>query len=335
MSAVSKIKLTLKPQRPFLNHIDTTKLMKPVLKWVGGKTQIIGDILKRFPSTMNSYHEPFVGAGSVLLAMLSCQKAGIVTINNGVYASDINIHVVSLFQNIQKYPQEFIVEVKTIIAECARAHVSDTEDEDKRNTNLNPKNLEEALTSRGSYYYWIRQQFNKVDATQRSSIRSSAMFIFMNKTGFRGLYREGPNGYNVPYGNNKNPTIINEDYILSVSELIREVIFTHQSFEVALDHVTSGDFVYLDPPYAPENKKSFVGYNSGGFSYQQHQQLFAKCQDFRAINVGMLMSNSDVKMVHDAFPPPIFQTQVIVCRRAINSKCPSATTNEVMITFSL
>lgn len=301
-----------------------TTIVKPVLKWVGGKTQILEDVLAAFPSEMQNYHEPFVGGGSVLLGFLSYVKAGKIRVSGPVYASDLNSNLIGLYKNIQSRPSELIVEVTKLVDEFQT--ITGTE------VNRKASNIQEAMSSPESYYFWIRSKFNALSKEDRASLVGSAMLLFMNKTCFRGVYREGPHGFNVPYGNYKNPHILDNDHIRTVSELIKDVIFTTCSYSESLTRVASGDFVYLDPPYAPESDKSFVSYTADGFTLEQHKTLFQMCGALNTNGAKLLMSNADVKLVKDAFPPPHFTTKIIVCRRAINSKNPESKTNELLIT---
>ena len=161
----------------------------------------------------------------------------------------------------------------------------------------------------------------------KKSINCSAMFIFLNKTCFRGLYRVGPNGFNVPYGNYKN--IIIEPFE-NISILIKDVIFECLKFEDSMKKIKLGDFVYLDPPYVPETKKSFVKYNKEGFSEQQHLELF---KTIKESGVNFVMSNSDTELVNNSFEN-YYNINIIECRRAINSKNPGSTVNELIISTS-
>lgn len=298
-------------------------ITKPFIKWVGGKTQIINEVLNLFPEEINNYYEPFLGGGSVLLALLSFQKAGKIKINGKIFASDLNPNLVYLFQNIQLYPDEIIKEVKILLSGYNMCQNTDV--------NRSPANITEALTSHESYYYWIRYQFNSILQVDRNSIKSSAMLLFINKTCFRGLYREGPRGFNVPFGNYKKLQIIEED-IFNISELIKDVIFKECNFEDALVNLASGDFVYLDPPYAQGNDKSFVSYTKDNFNLEANKKLFELCDSLKNKNVKMLLSNADVPLIRNSFPGPLYNTAVISCRRAINSKKPNSRANEVLIT---
>lgn len=308
-------------------------MTKPFLKWAGGKTQIIAEIMARFPTTINNYHEPFLGGGSVLLALLSCIANGTITVTGKIYASDINATLIGLYQNIQANPHAIIAEVRQLMEESTvPAAAAQTNAAAAAEVNRKASTLQEAQTSPESYYFWIRSRFNMLPKDDRMTIPASAMFLFMNKTCFRGLYREGPHGFNVPYGNYKNPAILDEEHILHISALIKNVVFSVSSFPEAFSRAAAGDFMYLDPPYAPETTKSFVSYTSDGFKLADHKTLFALCAAVKEKKVSLLMSNADVTLVRDAFPAPLYTTTVISCRRAIHSKEPDSRTNEVLIT---
>ena len=289
---------------------------KPFLKWVGGKTQIIESIIDKFPKKMNNYHEIFLGGGSVLLALLTLVSDKKIIIKGNINAYDINKNLIYVYKNIQDNIEEVLEEL-TILKEEYKGL---TGEEIIRK----PKNEEEAKSSKESYYYWCRTVFNFM---KKYTPKHSAYFIFLNKIGFRGMYREGPNGFNVPFGHYKKvPEIFNKDQLYKIQSLIKNVNFYCLSFENSLEYVDIGDYVYLDPPYAKENKKSFVGYNKQGFDLDTHIKLFSMVKNLK---VKFLMSNSDVPLVTKTFID--YQILKIEARRAINSKNPGSKTTEVII----
>lgn len=293
------------------------KLQKPFLKWVGGKTQIIENIISKIPKEINNYHELFLGGGSVLLAVLSLQKQNKIIIKNKIYAYDINSVLINVFEHIKNNKEELYKLIHFYMNEY-----------DKLKgviINRKPKTIEEAKTSKESYYYWLRNKYNNID---KNTIECSALFMIINKTCFRGMYREGPNGYNVPYGHyKKTPSIISEKELNYISDLIKDVEFKHCSFINSIKKVKKGDFVYLDPPYAPKNPNSFVGYVSDGFNLETHKLLFDEIKKLR--DKKFVMSNAKVELVTDNFKD--YNCEFITARRAINSKKPGSTTTEVII----
>ena len=296
------------------------KIQKPFLKWVGGKTQILDNVLSKVPKEFNNYHELFLGGGSVLLAVLSLQKQGKIVIKNKIYAYDINETLIHVYKHIQNNKDALFGHIER--------YINEYDSLDGTEINRKPTSIDEAKTSKESYYYWIRNKYNTVD--DKSSVERSALFMIINKLCFRGMYREGPKGYNVPYGHYKTtPTIITREDLDTVSELIQDVVFECRGFEDTIQIPIQGDFVYLDPPYAPENEKSFVGYVADGFSIDAHNNLFDGIKSLKNKKIKFAMSNAKVDFVMDTFKDYYFED--IVARRAINSKDPSATTMEVIV----
>ena len=294
-----------------------TDMQKPFLKWVGGKTQIIKAVTDKFPPSFNNYHELFLGGGSVLLALLSLQKEKKILIENKIYAYDINEMLINVYKNVQNN--------KELLFEYITKYITEYDKITGKVVNRKAKTLEEAKTSKESYYYWIRKKFNAID---KSTIECSALFMFINKTCFRGMYREGPNGFNIPYGHyKKTPTVITKETLDKISELIKDVVFIHSDFKESVKNVKDGDFVYLDPPYAPETKKSFVGYTVGGFDLESHNKLFESIKKWD--NINFVLSNAKVDLVVNHFKD--YECEDIIARRAINSKNPGAKTTEVII----
>jgi len=296
---------------------------KPLLKWAGGKTQILDKLIIKFPLEINNYHEIFVGGGSVLLTLLTYKKEGIIKINGNIYAYDINEPLIYVYKNIQLYHNELFDNIQLIINDYNECDI---------NINRKPENITEAKLSKENYYYWIRNKYNKLSLIDKNSILGSAMFIFLNKTCFRGLFRVGPNGFNVPYGNYTNPEIINKQHLNRIHELIQEVIFECCDFKTSfLKIVDNNDFIYLDPPYAPETTTSFVGYTNNGFNINNHKELFNLLHKLTNKNIKFILSNSDVLLVRENFTNNKYNIESILCKRTINSKKPSSTTNEVII----
>jgi DNA adenine methylase len=306
-----------------MDKITKKDIPRPILKWVGGKGQIIDKLLKAIPKEMNNYHELFVGGGSFLMMVLWAKNKGFITINGSINAYDLNEALISTYINIRDNKDELFEKVKELQKTFLECDAEGT-------VNRKANNKQEAITSRESYYYWIRKQYN--EQTDKTSVESSAYFIFLNKTGFRGMYREGPNGFNIPYGNYKNPKLVEEDELNYISELIKDVNFHNSDFSESFKNVSNEkNFLYMDPPYAPENNKSFVGYTKDGFDIEQHKKLFVLTKLISENNM-IMMSNSNVKLIHDNLSKDNFKYEIVSCRRAINSKDPAARTEEVIIT---
>jgi DNA adenine methylase len=277
-------------------------MTKPILKWVGGKTQLIDTIVPLFPRVIQNYYEPFVGGGSVLLAVLANRD---IAIHGNIYATDANAPLIGLYKNIQTNHIALFDNLQTMIAEY----------------NDSPE-----------YYYAVRERYNAMTMDNKCSVAGSALFLFINKTCFRGMFRlNRTGGFNVPFGNYKHPEIINRSHLEEIHNLIQPVIFGCCDFETTMKKMTVGDFAYLDPPYVPENNTSFVGYTSDGFDGNTHTRLFDLC---KASPGSFVMSNSDTEFLRGKFTETDdkYHIRTVECRRRINSKRPNATTNEIILT---
>lgn len=290
--------------------------VKPFLKWVGGKTQIINKVIKLFPNKCETYHEIFLGGGSVLFAVLQNKKY------KNIKAYDLNETLIHLYKNIQKDYKKVLNELNKLITEFK---IFNEIKREKKEKIIKPNKIED-VKSREMYYYYTRNKYNSLTQKEKNGNIGSAYFIFLNKTCFRGVYRIGPNGFNVPYGHYKNPKIVNENNVKQISKLIKNVEFIVSDFSESIANVNENDFIYLDPPYVPENSKSFVGYNKEGFKLEQHKKLFNLCLQMKN---KFVMSNSDTELITKTFVK--FTIKKILCKRSINSKKPNAKCNEVLI----
>jgi DNA adenine methylase len=279
------------------------------LKWVGGKSQIIGNVVEALmatkPNGRFTYIEPFLGGGTVLLSVLATFK------ENGekpkFIASDINPKVINFFRAVKDSSKELVAQASRLFDEAKNA-----------------KNLKE-------FYYEARSRFNSKSVV---GVEEASLFLFLNKFGFRGIYRENKDGgFNVPFG---HPSTIPEtptDAIFEASRLLNwgDVTLSTCSFEEALSlGDESGQFlIYADPPYVPTKATSFVAYASDGFSKEKHAELFKILTKLRQNGAGVVISNSNSPLVIEAFAG--WTIDRIMCRRAINSRNPADTAVELLI----
>ncbi|NLK43057.1 MAG: DNA adenine methylase [Tissierellia bacterium] len=246
----------------------------PFVKWAGGKRQLLPEINKNLPEELlnnqiEKYIEPFVGGGAVLFDLVSKYKFKEIIIN------DYNEDLINLYKDIQKNVDSLIEKLSEISEEYLRR-----DDENRK-----------------AYYYKIRSLYNEPTDDQ---ILKSAYFIFLNRTCFNGLYRVNSKGqFNVPYGRYKNPTILDENNLRNVSNVLKNVTILKGDFFNVKDYVDDKTFVYFDPPYRPLNKTSnFTSYSNNDFNDDEQKRLgrfFHELNDRRA---KLLLSNSDPKNVN-------------------------------------
>jgi DNA adenine methylase len=281
---------------------------------------------------INNYHELFLGGGSVLFALLTKQKEKTTLIRGKIYAYDINEKLIQVYKDIQtnkdgvfdhlsilKNEYDSIVDIPNMSTNMDPAEVKF----EKRN----PKTIEDAKLYKESYYYWCRKKFNE---SSTNSAQLSALFIFLNKTCFRGLYRISRNGYNVPYGHpNNTPNCISKEEIDAISFLIKDVEFIACDFSQALLKSQPDDFYYSDSPYYKVSKNSFDTYDLNGFADTKHVELFDKLKKIGEEGAYFSMSNANFEFVLNHFPN--YQCEIFDARRAIHSKQPGSTASELII----
>lgn len=311
--------------------------MKSLLKWVGGKAQIINDINELVPFEINNYYEPFLGGGTVLLDILSLRKNGELKINGSIVVNDLNKGLINFYSHIKSNPYGLYNQISVILDEYSQCPIVDKNSDV---INRNSSTRDDAMKCTENYYYWTRSKYNKAN---NLSVEHAAMFWFLNKTCFRGIYREGPNGYNVPFGHYKKVPSITQNDIINIYQLIKDVTFRCGDFTTFFnDYITNiseNDFIYFDPPYAPETSTSFVGYNKEGFTLEKHRELFTLIKKL-PFNCKWLMSNSKVELVLNQFKndndnnileDKKYTIKEIECKRHINAKNPGSKTMEVLI----
>ncbi len=277
------------------------KIAKPFLKWAGGKTQLINDIERTLPTNITqanfTYIEPFVGSGAVLFwALNNFPKLKKAVIN------DINEDLINAYKIIADRPKELISILQVLQNEY--------------------HNLEGNEENKKLYYYQKRELYNTRKEEQSGQ---AALFIFLNRTCFNGLYRVNrKNEYNVPIGGYKKPTICDKENILAVSEVLQKVVILCGDFEQTLNYADNNSLFYFDPPYKPLSEtSSFNSYAKDEFNDSEQIRLKAFCSKLDGLNHTWILSNSDVKGKdeNDNFFDELyadFNIQRVEAKRSIN-----------------
>lgn len=281
---------------------DNKSVAKPFLKWAGGKTQLISEIERNLPSKLVqgnfTYIEPFVGSGAVLFWMLNnfpnLKKAVI---------NDINQDLINTYKTIASNPNELISILEILQNEY---HDLDGNDEKKK-----------------QYYYDKRALYN---TRKEEKTSQSALFIFLNRTCFNGLYRVNrKNEFNVPMGSYKKPTICDTENLLAVSEALQKVKILCGDFEQTLPYAEENSLFYFDPPYKPLSEtSSFNSYAKDDFNDEEQIRLRDFCSKLDKLNYHWILSNSDVKgkNAEDNFFDDLyseFSIQRVNAKRSINA----------------
>lgn len=307
--------------------------MATFIKWVGGKTQLLEEIIPLIPKKITTYFELFAGGGSVFIQLLNLCENKRVIIENFII-NDINTNLVNIYKCIKDDYKTLLIELKII---CNLYEKLPLLEYGKRENIILPIDISK-VTDKKMFYYYIRKKYNEIK-NSNEIYKTSAYFIFLNKTGFRGLYRENSMGeFNVPYGNYKNPKIYNEENIKKLNYLFNKykVLFLNKNFtdieftnNVICNKIINNTFVYLDPPYFPINDTSFTNYSVNGFKEKNHEELIHLLNNLNNNNIKFLMSNSYTEWILNNTKK--FNNKQLIAKRTINSKIPNSLEFEILV----
>lgn len=256
----------------------------PIVKWAGGKKQLLDRYSSFVPQTFHGYHEPFVGGGALFFYLYNKNRIG------KAFLNDTNSDLINLYSCIQQ-------DVAGLIKELG---------------------MYEANKLNKQYYYEVRNLDRDREAYARlTSVQRAARTLYLNKTCFNGLFRVNRKGqFNVPFGNYKRPRVLDAARLSAASRALRHAALTCLDFESALA-AAPGDFIYLDPPYHPASATaSFTSYTRNSFSYQEQQRLARTFREFDQKGCHLMLSNSCAEPIIELYKG--YHMEKLMARRAIN-----------------
>jgi DNA adenine methylase len=257
------------------------KLVAPVLKWVGGKRQLLDVLTPLLPRRITAYCEPFIGGGALLFYLQP----------NTAYINDINDELINVYNVIKSNVEALITALQTFRNEAG-------------------------------YFYAVRDwDRNKREYYTRSDVERAARILYLNKTCYNGLFRVNNAGeFNSPFGNYRNPNIVNAPALTAVSSYLNTAAIHLSSLDYAevLRTLPKGTFVYLDPPYDPvSDTASFTGYSRDGFTRDDQIRLRECCDDLAARGLKFMLSNSATNFIKEQYAA--YHITVVQAKRAVNS----------------
>ena len=267
----------------------------PFVKWAGGKRQLIPQIRERMPEKYNDYYEPFIGGGAVIFDLLPANAL----------INDINKALINTYRTICNEPDAFLKEVNRLD--------NDMWEDGKK------------------YYYSIREHYNDKLMRSEYDVELAALFVFINKHCFNGLYRVNGKGlFNVPYNNSRRVSV-DEDVIIATSEYLRGVTIIDGDFEQACKNAKKGDFVFIDSPYAPLNPTSFESYTKEGFAIESHKRLAKLYDELTARGCYCMLTNHNTELINELYGNKDYKIDVVSVKRMINSDASNRVGEEVII----
>jgi DNA adenine methylase len=288
--------------------VPAAAAMRPILKWAGGKRQLLPAIRRYYPAEFRRYFEPFVGSGAVFLDL--CNQGRLASAE--ALLSDINADVIGCYRMVRDGVEEVIAALQRL----QDGHLAGGRDHfyEVRDTRFNPAR---------------QDAFGRPDPADAYTPELAAMLIYLNRTGYNGLFRLNARGaFNVPAGRYAAVRICDAPNLRRVAEALRApgVRLAPRTFEAALAEAGAGDFIYLDPPYAPvSGTASFTAYTAGGFGPEQQRTLQQQVLDLVGRGAQVVLSNSvapDIRALYDrnaAARRAGLRARTVPARRAINS----------------
>lgn len=264
---------------------------KPLLKWVGGKRQLLPQLLALTPKAFKAYHEPFVGGGALYFA-LNPKEA---------YLGDFNSRLINVYQQVQNDVQGVITNLRKFV----RSEECYYETRSLMNAELpfltdDPSGLQQSIN------------VGKLDA------EAAARFMFINKTCYNGLWRENSKGeFNVPYGGDRKSKFYDVTNLMECSIQLRASAISRCEDFGSVRRASAGDFVYFDPPYVPVSATSFVDYTAKGFGGSEQLRLRDTALELKNRGVHVMLSNSDSSLVRELYKD--FELHEVQARRSVNS----------------
>lgn len=269
--------------------------ISPFVKWAGGKRQLLSQIRERMPKEYNNYYEPFIGGGAVLLDLLPEQAV----------INDINRALINAYRQICDRPEVFIKEVQRLDSEMW---------EDGK-----------------QYYYSLREHYNDKLMQDELDVELAALFVFINKHCFNGLYRVNGKGlFNVPYNNSRKASI-DEEAIRGISLYLKSVKILDGDFQIACTQAKKGDFIFIDSPYAPLNPTSFESYTKEGFDIESHKRLADLFDELTERGCYCMLTNHNTELINELYGNKGYTLDVVSVKRLINSDPTKRVGEEVII----
>jgi DNA adenine methylase len=257
----------------------------PFVKWAGGKSQLIPQIIRLMPSRFARYFEPFLGGGAVFFHTASY--------NRNAFLSDINLDLINAYKIIRNNVEELITALKYHQDEYSKS----------------PK----------SYYYQLRDKTKGLN-----KIENAARFITLNKTCYNGLYRVNKKGlFNVPIGRYKNPLICDPVNLRKMSIVLSQsasYLGVIDYKKILVEKADKDDFVYLDPPFHPiSNTANFTSYTNSGFSFEDQKELATIFKELTRRGCKLLLSNSNTEEIRRLYSDFSHLTELALVNRSINA----------------